>query len=290
MFVDQGNRTIDFSRNPAGVLNARVLTALRDSLNSTEYFNRLVFDNNRLTEEAIGVLAAILKGSTPIEYLSLRSCNLNDLDIVNIVHPLCFRKVLRHLDLSRNPGITSSSIPEIARAIRTIPTLESVFMLGTDLQERNCKFILSALETSSVSVLELPYTVGFRVLDGVREIIESKKAIEKPPNQRDMRAMAPVPCNARQLPRGVVAPLRDIMPRTPPVLDTRELHNTAPNSLESVDIRHWADPAVKNAVMYMHTLDKRCSLLEMRKQERLAAKRSRMENLADQRGPSLFRI
>ncbi|KEG12896.1 hypothetical protein DQ04_01351190 [Trypanosoma grayi] len=282
MIVNAEKRTIDFSNNPTGKLDGEILTNLRDALNHNDSFCRLVFNNNQLAEDAIGILAAILKGRTPIEHLSLTSCNLHDVDVMLIANAVCARKVLKYLDLSKNPGITSASVPDIARMIRIIPSLQTVMLSGTSLEGRSCAKILDALERSQrLSVLELPYTVGFKILDSARNIIEKRE--KERPAAADKNVLAEDKVPVRRVLIGSLAEnatdpwRRRLLPRlVPPQGDQTSRGSLAPsarpqnpaNSLQMMEFRHWADPAVKNAAVHLHVLDKRCHLLEVHKQER----------------------
>ncbi|RNF06423.1 hypothetical protein TraAM80_03890 [Trypanosoma rangeli] len=292
MIADNRERSIDFSPNPSGELDEEVLTRLRDALNSNDHYSKLIFNNNRLSDEAVGILAAILKGSTLIEYLSLSSCQVRDVDVMRIANALCVKKALRHLDLSNNPNISSAAAPDIARVIRTLPLLREVLLIGTGLQPAGCSKIVAAAEqNSSLKVLVLPYTVGFRILDRVRNVIEKRvdakvedlvkveKAVKRAePSLTDSPGTCDLgptvsPWKENILPRLLLPPLTPSQRGGP--MPTAELYCPT-NSLRMMEFRCWADPAVKNAAVYLHELDKRCHLLEAHRQEkreRICAKR-----------------
>ncbi|RNF17786.1 uncharacterized protein Tco025E_04729 [Trypanosoma conorhini] len=291
MIVNDEERSIDFSQNPSGELDEAVLTRLRDALISNDHYSKLVFNNNRLDEDAVGILGAILKGPTPIESLCLSSCRVRDLDFIHIANALCVRKTLKHLDLSKNPDITSAAAPDIARVIRTLPSLREVLLIGTGLKPANCSKIVAAVErNSSLKVLVLPYTVGFRVLDRVRNVLEGRsdakvedlvkadKAVKAAPSLVESAGTgAPDPTLGRRK----KSPLSGLL--LPPIVAsqlegqgfTSELCHPS-NALQRMEFRCWADPAIKNAAVHLHVLDKRCNLLEAHQQElreRIRAKR-----------------
>ncbi|ORC78779.1 uncharacterized protein TM35_000072250 [Trypanosoma theileri] len=310
MIVDEARHFIDFSNYPGGVLDEEILSQLRDALNCNDHFCKLVFNNNRLTDDAVGTLAAILKGRTPIEYLSLEACDLRDVDILHIANAVCTRKALKFIDLRRNPAITSEALPDIARMIRSVPTLTTILMRGTSLQPHNCAEIMDALEqSSSVKVMELPYTVGYRVLDNVKRII-SKNNMEyldstssdknekrrvaatigstsmETSNKRRKKTLEPTTL-PKLVPPPPVAFSAEMPPtevRSTPPLSPSLLQQKSKSTVEMMEFRHWADPAIKNAAAHIYVLDQRCQLLEMHKQEkreRLLAKRGLMPRQKD---------
>ncbi|PBJ80883.1 hypothetical protein TcG_01052 [Trypanosoma cruzi] len=293
MIVNNDERSIDFSQNPSGELDDEVLTSLRDALQGNDNYCKLVFDNNRLNDDAIGILAAILKGSTPIEHLSLSSCQFRDVDFTHIANALCVKKVLRHLDLSKNPEITSAAAADLSRVIRTLPSLRTLLLIGTGLQPKNCSNILAALKQSpSLKVVELPYTVGFKVLDSFRKLLEERNGDELEDSQKKKKKKAAkseaaptdsgdgVFCCSRcdtwkatSMPRLVLPPIHASQTAGQKPLSK----SCGPsNSLRMMEFRCWADPAVKNAAVHLHVLDKRCHLWEVyqkEKKEKILARR-----------------
>ncbi|KAH9580089.1 hypothetical protein LSM04_007787 [Trypanosoma melophagium] len=301
MIVDETRHFIDFSDNPEGLLDGEILAQLRDAISSNNHFCKLVFNNNRLTDDAIGTLAAILRGRTPIEYLSLESCDLRDVDITPLVNAICAKKALKYINLRRNPNITSDAIADIARMIRTVPTLSTILLRGTSLESNNCAELMDALEHSPfMQVVELPYTVGYRVLDGVRKVLrkDRTKSLDNTYNAkrqkrkttvaiggtciesnnkrrnetREMQSLpklVPPPCNTFPAGTSLTKVPQERQPPPPLLIQPTR-------TLEMIEFRNWADPALKNAAVHLYVLDMRCQLLETHKQERrerLLAKR-----------------
>ncbi|EKF37779.1 hypothetical protein MOQ_002018 [Trypanosoma cruzi marinkellei] len=286
MIINNEERCIDFSQNPSGELDDEVLTSLRDALQENDNYCKLVFDNNHLNDDAIGILAAILKGSTPIEHLSLSSCRFRDVDFTHIANALCVKKVLRHLDLSKNPDITSVAAADLARVIRTLPSLRTLLLIGTGLQQKNCSHIIAALKQSySIKVVELPYTVGFKVLDSVRKILEERTSDELEESQEKKKNKTTVKSEATptdlgdggfscsksdlwetvSIPKLVLPPIHASQrAEQNPLSKSCDPHNC----LRMMEFRCWADPAVKNAAVHLHVLDKRCHLWEVYQKER----------------------
>nr|CCD12134.1 unnamed protein product [Trypanosoma congolense IL3000] len=267
MLIDHEHRAIDFSDNTTGKLSVHILKRLRDAIDCNDFYCNLVFDNNVFTDDALGILAAILKGCNPIERLSLRSCNLTDLELVHLAQAICTRKSICHLDLSKNPGITSSSCAEITRIIQNVPSLESLLLIGTGLQEKGCSYILQALERNpTIRVLELPFTVGYRVLDKARLIIEKKtNKPEKAGDTLEGSKASHVDDNRMQhsqlLKSSVCLPSLEYLPLT---RMSKGFGNKCNNSYveDLLELPQWADPSIMNAAVYLKVLDKRCEMLD----------------------------
>ncbi|AAZ11957.1 uncharacterized protein TEOVI_000564200 [Trypanosoma equiperdum] len=279
MIIDHERRAIDFSDNTTFVLDSNVLQRLRDAICSNDFYCNLVFDHNTFTDDAIGILAAILKGSNPIESLSLRSCSLKDLDIIHLAHAICTRKCLVHLDLSKNPGITSASSPEIGRIIQGVPTIKSIHLVGTGILEKNSSHLISALEGCfSLQVLELPFSVGYRVLDRTRELLKKNKTLSDVSDglpEKAGRILMSQDSSEVGFFRQIRSHARSLKPQIIPSLATSDTESKRASNGYLASFPHlqqWVDPALMNAAMYIKVLDKRCNMLD----EHLSEKRNRI--------------
>lgn len=156
-----------------GALTSSVLGSCRKALYHNDYYTSLVISNNKLDDECIAVLCALLKEKNALHTLDFQNCSLDDKFVsFYLVSALLVQKRIRRLNFSRNPCITEASTAALVELIQESGLLE-LRLMGTNLGQAGGKKILKAIENSTeIEICELPFNVGFDVLDRIAVILQ----------------------------------------------------------------------------------------------------------------------
>lgn len=165
--VDRPGRRINLS-NQGNTLDSTVLEALRGALQFNSFFIRLSFSHSRLNEDCITMLCALLKDPNYIVELEMDSCQLRDREFnLHLASAILGKKQLVCLDLSRNGLLSDASVGALSEMIAQLP-LRELRLAGVSLTKKGGEELVKAMQSNStLEVCDLPYTVGYGVLDEV---------------------------------------------------------------------------------------------------------------------------
>lgn len=167
-------RTIDIS-NQGGAVNPIVLEKARFALHRNELFHCLSLANNVLNDDCISTLSALIKDRNYVTKYDLTNCRINDKQLtLHLIPALLLKKRVSRLVLDKN-DLTDECIDSICNLI--IETnLAELSLVGIHLTAVAGEKLLEAVERSPiVTVCQLPYSVGFKILDKIAALLKRNK-------------------------------------------------------------------------------------------------------------------
>ncbi|CCW61575.1 unnamed protein product [Phytomonas sp. EM1] len=185
--VDRQSNRIDLSHQD-GAVDASVLEQLRHALHLNKFFLHLDLSYNVLDAECISMLCTIIKDKSYLKTFSLVSCGITDKMLTfQLVPAFCTRGVqIAMLDLNKNEGITDKGIDSICHLLRVVNILD-LRLSGTLINPKSAKKLLKALESNTtLEHLELPFTVGFEVLNRAKLLLRRNLRQGKDPNHAEL--------------------------------------------------------------------------------------------------------
>ncbi|CCW68126.1 unnamed protein product [Phytomonas sp. Hart1] len=200
--VDRQSNRIDLSHQN-GAVDASVLEHLRHALHLNSFFFHLDLSYNTLDSESASMLCTIFKDKNSLKTFSLGSCGITDkMFTFQLVPALCAREVpILLLDLSKNDGITDKSIDALCHFLQVANILD-LRLSGTKINPKSAKVLLKALESNTtLEHLELPFTVGFGVLNRAKVLLRRNLRLAKDVNHLELED------NTKALVRHEVTPL-----------------------------------------------------------------------------------
>lgn len=168
-------RTIDIS-NQNGAVSPIVLEKARFALHRNELFHCLSVANNVLNDDCIATLSALIKDRNYVTRYDLTNCHINDKQLtLHLIPALLLKKRVSRLVLDKN-DLTDECIDSIYNLI--IETnLSEISMIGVNLTAAAGEKLVEAVERSPiVTVCQLPYSVGFKILDKIAALIKRNKS------------------------------------------------------------------------------------------------------------------
>ncbi|EPY29070.1 hypothetical protein STCU_04740 [Strigomonas culicis] len=173
--LEQENRRINLC-NQGDAVNVKVLDALRKLLVRNDFYVRLSLNGSTLNDDGVAVVCAILKDINYIQHVDLENCSIKDRDVQYYIVPAVLAKNrLKTLNLCKNMNITDASVGALSTLIRE-SSLTCLQMSCTGLSRKSGDVLLSSLKQNVyLDVLDLPFSVGFQVLDKVKSYLEESK-------------------------------------------------------------------------------------------------------------------
>ena len=121
-----------------------------DSLFNDKTLEQLWFSYvTDITDEDITHLSAMLSRNTTLKVLDLINCNITDNGVRYICEGLTKNQTLTSLDIGHNPQITSVSTNTIADLIQTTPSLRTLRLYKTSLNNDDIKTICTSLNKNT---------------------------------------------------------------------------------------------------------------------------------------------